>query len=68
MQQKVKNGRFDRGNRARIGYMADGRPLLAIMWEIAEAVKGYSLGFTLKGKLSIRAIFKDGSPADFITS
>lgn len=57
--------KFDKGDRARIGYLPDGRPLLAIAWDIAQIVKSYSLAFTLEGRINVRVTFNDNSFADF---
>jgi len=59
------SGQFDKGDRARIGYMPNGRPLLVVAWDTATIVKSYSLAFGLQGELSIRIIFKDNSTSDF---
>lgn len=65
-EPSVKNsGQFDKGDRARIGYLPDGRPLLVVAWDTATIVQSYSLAFGLDGEISIRIIFKDNSTSDF---
>lgn len=62
---QTTNDRFDKGNRARIGYNEDGTPMLIVANDLSPIIKSYSLAFGDSGELSFRIIFNDDSTADF---
>jgi hypothetical protein len=64
-QYQTTDDRFDKGNRARIGYDQDGTPLLVVANDLSPIIKSYSLAFGDKGELSFRIIFSDDSTSDF---
>lgn len=64
-QHQTTNDRFDKGNRARVGYDHDGTPILIIANDLSPIIKSYSLAFGNNGELSYRILFTDDTSADF---